>query len=432
MRQVLSRPSRLRGEMVPPGDKSISHRALILNAIARGEALVSGLSLGEDVLSTLRCLRQLGVAIDQLDSTGTAIVHGRGERGLEEPGDILDAGNSGTTMRLLSGVLAGQPFLSIVTGDSSLRTRPMDRIIKPLRLMGATILGRGGDSLPPLVIKDGELKGVEYSMPVASAQVKSCLLLAGLSAQGGTVLHQPAPSRDHTERMLQAMGVHLEVDGLTLRLTPGPVTAVDVKVPGDISTAAFWLVVGACHPDARLRLLGVGVNPTRAGILEVLRSMGARITLENQGTESGEPVADITVESSSLHGVEVAGDQIPSMIDELPALAVAACFAEGTTVIKDAAELRVKESDRIRTTVQELSRLGASIEERPDGIVVHGTGRLKGGLCQSHQDHRLAMALGVAGLLADGETLIQEAEAASVSYPAFWEEIGALRSQGKE
>lgn len=432
MRQVLSRPSRLRGEMVPPGDKSISHRALILNAIARGEALVSGLSLGEDVLSTLRCLRQLGVAIDQPDSTGTFVVHGRGERGLEEPGDILDTGNSGTTMRLLSGVLAGQPFLSIITGDSSLRTRPMDRVIKPLRLMGATILGRGGDSLPPLVIKGGELKGVEYSMPVASAQVKSCLLLAGLSAQGGTVLHQPAPSRDHTERMLQAMGVHLEVDGLTLRLSPGPITAVDVKVPGDMGLAAFWLVVGACHPDARLRLLGVGVNPTRAGILEVLRSMGARITLENQGTESGEPVADITVESSSLHGVEVAGDQIPMMIDELPALAVAACFAEGTTVIKDAQELRVKESDRIATTVQELSRLGASIEERPDGMVIRGTGWLKGDLCQSHQDHRLAMALGVAGLLADGETLIQEAEAASVSYPAFWEEIGALRSQGKE
>ena len=425
MRQVVRSPKVLRGCVHPPGDKSISHRALVLNAIARGTSAISGLSNGEDVHSTMACLKSLGVRIGPGDGEGAFLVHGS-QGQLEEPGDVLDAGNSGTSMRLLLGVLAGQPFLSVLTGDGSLRSRPMDRIVQPLRLMGAHVLGRHNDSLAPLVVRGGSLRGIEYTMPVSSAQVKSSIMLAGLFAQGDTVLHQPALSRDHTERMVCAMGGVVKCDGRSLLLRPGELAAVDVSVPGDISAAAFWIVAGLCHPDARIRIKGVGVNPTRAGILEALESMGAHISQEAPRLEGGEPVADLVVESSDLKATEVGGELIVRMIDELPVLAVAACFARGSTVIRDAQELRVKESDRILTTVKELSRLGARIRELPDGMVIDGTGRLAGGRGHSHGDHRLAMALGVAGLLSDGETAVDGAQAAGISYPQFWQHLGEV------
>jgi len=354
-----------------------------------------------------------------------------GEEGLREAEDMLDAGNSGTTMRLLTGLLAAQPFFSVLTGDESLRSRPMDRIIMPLRLMGANIWGRKGDSVAPLAIRGGNLKGIDYRLPVASAQVKSALLIAALFAQGSTTVEEPAPSRDHTERFLKAMGANLECEGCRITVFPSPasLTAIDVRVPGDISSAAFWLVAGAIHPDASIRVLNTGMNPTRTGVLEVLQAMGAKLEVKNERSEGGEPVADLRVESSQLIATCVEGEIIPRLIDEIPAIAVAACLAKGTTVIRDAAELRVKESDRISTTVQELSKLGARIEQLPDGMVIHGGGELRGGRCDSHQDHRLAMTLAVAGLVAEGETIVENAEVVEVSYPGFWDDLQAVSAE---
>ena len=427
MPQTIRSPERLAGTLAVPGDKSVSHRALILNAIADGSAVVTGLSDGADVRSTAACLRAMGVAIDPLDEPGSFRVSGPGN-GLVEPTDLLDAGNSGTSMRLLSGLLAGQDFLSVLTGDDSLRSRPMGRIVQPLQQMGAAIMGRGGDTLAPLTIRGGSLRSIEYAMPVASAQVKSCLMLAGLSAAGPTVLHQPALSRDHTERMMAAMGAPVETDGLALTLHPARLQAVDVAVPGDISSAAFWMVAGLIHPNARVTVTGVGLNPSRAGIIDALRMMGAgaALRLENERVEGGEPVADVVASSASLRGIELAGDIIPIMIDELPALAVAACFAAGETVIRDAAELRVKESDRIATTVSELTRLGGRLEPREDGMTIQGVGRLQGAEVASHGDHRLAMAMAVAGLAASGATVVRGAADAAVSYPTFWEHLESL------
>jgi len=421
----------LGGVLSVPGDKSISHRSLILNAIAHGEALVQGLSGGDDVISTMHCLQAMGVSIEPAGQTGSYRVSGRGPQ-LEEPSDILDAGNSGTSMRLLSGILASQSFVSVITGDGSLRTRPMQRIVQPLKQMGAQIMGRQNDALAPLTIRGGGLQGIEYDLPMASAQVKSAIMLAGLSASGETVIHQPALSRDHTERMVSAMGGKVEEDGLDLSVLPTELKAVDITVPGDISSAAFWIVAGLCHPNARILVRGVGLNPSRTGIVDVLQDMGAGDSLQlvGQRTEGGEPVADILVTSAGLHGVEIGGDMIPRMLDEVPILAVAACFAAGDTVIRDAAELRVKESDRIATTVSELTRLGASIEATEDGMIIHGkgpeAGALKGADCESHTDHRLAMSMAVAGLLADGETTVHGAPDASVSYPEFWQDLEML------
>jgi 3-phosphoshikimate 1-carboxyvinyltransferase len=333
-------------------------------------------------------------------------------------------------MRFLAGVLAAQPFLSVLSGDKSLRSRPMGRIVKPLKAMGVEIWGRGDGSLAPLAIRGASLQGIEYTLPVASAQVKSALLLAGLYAQGETVLHQPAVSRDHTERMLGSMGTNLAEKGLTLTVGPGELQSVDIDVPADFSSAACWLVTGVCHPRAEIRLPGVGINPGRGGLLEALSMMGADISIEDRREQGSEPISDLVARTSSLKGAEIGGDLIPSMVDEIPLLALAACFAEGTTVICDASELRVKESDRIRATVQGLSRLGAEIEERPDGMVIQGTGRLVGAACRSYGDHRLAMALGVAGLLAEGETKIQGAEAAAVTYPGFWNDLQGLAVGG--
>ncbi len=427
----ISRPVSLGGILSVPGDKSISHRSMLLNAIARGAALVQGLSGGDDVISTMRCLQAMGVSIDPAGAPGSYTVTGQGPQ-LTEPSDILDTGNSGTSMRLLSGILASQPFVSVITGDASLRGRPMRRIVQPLKQMGAQIMGRQDDSLAPLVVRGGGLQGIEYDLPMASAQVKSAIMLAGLSATGNTVIHQPALSRDHTERMVQAMGGKIEENGLDLVIHPAELKAVDITVPGDISSAAFWMVAGLCHPDAHILIRGVGLNPSRTGIVDVLFEMGAGDSLQlvDQRIEGGEPVADILVTSTELHGVEIGGDMIPRMLDEVPILAVAACFAAGDTVIRDATELRVKETDRIATTVGELTRLGANIEPREDGMVIHGRPSGKGGLtgadCESRGDHRLAMSMAVAGLLASGETTVHGAADTSVSYPDFWQDLDLL------
>ncbi|MYB84333.1 MAG: 3-phosphoshikimate 1-carboxyvinyltransferase, partial [Chloroflexi bacterium] len=359
MQMTVRRPRRLRGDVTPPGDKSISHRAAIFNAIADGEARVENYGTGADLASTLRVLRGLGTQIERHDDGAFTVRGGI----LSEPSDILNTGNSGTTTRLMAGVLAGQPFMSVMTGDRSIRSRPMARIVDPLRLMGAEVDGRDGGRLAPLTFRGGSLHGIEYRMPVASAQVKSALLLAGLFAEGETTLEQPAVSRDHTELMFRSMGVEVVEDGLTVSVRPGRLTAMDVTVPADISSAAYWLVGGICHPDAEVRVRNVGVNPTRTGILDALAMMGADVSVENERTEGGEPVADLVARSSSLRATEIGGDLIPRLVDEVPVLALAACFAEGTTVIRDASELRVKESDRLMASRVELSRSGAQVEE---------------------------------------------------------------------
>ena len=345
---------------------------------------------------------------------------------LAEPSDVLNTGNSGTTTRLMAGVLAGQPFMSVMTGDRSIRSRPMARIVDPLRLMGANVDGRDGGRLAPLTFRGGSLHGIEYRMPVASAQVKSALLLAGLFAEGETTLEQPAVSRDHTELMFRSMGVEVIEDGLTVRVRPGRLSAMDVTVPADISSAAYWLVAGVCHPDAEVRVRNVGVNPTRTGILDALAMMGADVSVENERTEGGEVVADLVARSSSLRAAEIGGDLIPRLVDEVPVLALAACFAEGTTVIRDASELRVKESDRLMASRVELSRSGAQVEELDDGLRITGGRALHGATHRTYADHRIAMTMGVAGLIAAGETTVQSAQTASVSYPTFWDDLGSL------
>ena len=418
---------RLDGEVVPPGDKSISHRAAILNSLASGEAEIDNFAPGGDCLSTLRCLKALGVKIGRKGSqdSPTLLVSGTGRDGLKEASNVLDARNSATTMRLLGGLLASQPFLSVITGDASLRNRPMGRLIEPLRLMGAEIWGRGQDSFAPLVIKGKRLRSIDFTLPVPSAQIKSAILLAGLFARGNTVIHQKTLSRDHTERMLRQMGASLESEGNSISLLPltNPLVPLNLRVPGDISSAAYFLVAAAIHPNARIVIRDCGINPTRTGIIDILLAMGARLKIDHERLEAGEPLADIVVESSELRGIEVGGDIIPRLIDEIPVLAVAGCVARGKTVIKDAGELRVKESDRIATVVNELSRLGAKIEPLPDGMVIYGGRPLSGTEVDSHLDHRLAMSLAVAGLVAKGETTIEHAQVAQVSYPAFWQSL---------
>ena len=428
-------PMSLGGVATPPGDKSISHRAILLNTIAEGSAIVSNLCVGDDRDSILRCMRHLGAQIKRLPNhvhddqhldTDCFLVRGSGLDGLTEPISVLNAGNSGTTMRLVAGLLAGQPFFSVLTGDRSLRRRPMDRIIRPLTHMGATIMGREDNRFAPMAVRGGNLRGIEYELPVASAQLKSSLLIAGLYAEGETTVIEPAKSRDHTERLMKAMGANIEQDDLHHTIRRSRLRAENIRVPGDISAAAFWMVAGACHPDATIRVRSVGINPSRTGILEVIEAMGARVRLENVHEDLGEPAADIVIESSDLTGVEIGGDIIPRVIDELPVIALAACFARGTTVIRDAAELRVKESDRIEATVDGLRRLGANVEELQDGMVIRGGQKLIGTTCRSFGDHRIAMTMGIAGLLADGETTVLGADDASISYPAFWETLESL------
>jgi len=427
LKKIVS-PKQLIGEIAVPGDKSISHRALILNSLANGSSQISNLSPGRDCLSTTTCLKALGVSITK--ETGkepVILINGVGNTGFTEPKDILNAGNSGTTIRLLGGVLAAQPFLSIITGDSSLRSRPMKRLIEPIRLMGGEIYGRHNDSLAPLVIRGRRLHGINYTLPVPSAQIKSAILLAGLLAEGDTTL-QGQTSRDHTERLLKRMGANLEINGTRISLAPlkTPLTAVDLHIPGDISSAAYWLVAGAIHPNAHIKIINCGVNPTRTGVIDALLAMGANLKMENKRQEGDEPVADLCVQSSRLKGVEICGGLIPRLIDEIPLLAVAACFAEGKTVIRDATELRIKESDRIASTAKELTRLGARIEELPDGMVIYGTKKLLGAEVRSYSDHRLVMSLTVAGLVARGTTSIRNARVAEISNPHFWQELKEL------
>jgi 3-phosphoshikimate 1-carboxyvinyltransferase len=426
IRTIKSCP-RLEGEVVLPGDKSISHRAAILNSLAKGKAEIDNFAPGADCLSTIRCLKALGVKIGRKGSrdSPTLSVSGTGEDGLKEANNVLDARNSATTMRLLGGLLASQPFLTVITGDISLRSRPMGRLIEPLRLMGADVSGRGQDSFAPLIIKGKELRGIDFTLPVPSAQIKSAILLAGLFARGNTVLHQRIVSRDHTERMLRQMGASLESKGNSISLLPltSPLQALSLRVPGDISSAAYFLVAAAIHPDARIVIRDCGINPTRTGIIDILLAMGASLKMDNERLEAGEPLADIVVESSELKGIEVGGDIIPRLIDEIPVLAVAGCVARGKTVIRDAGELRVKESDRIATVVNELSRLGAQIEPLTDGMAIYGGRVLSGTEVDSHFDHRLAMSLAIASLIARRETTIKHAQVAEVSYPAFWQTL---------
>jgi len=417
----------LRGRIRVPGDKSISHRALMLGAIAQGETRIQGLLLGEDPRSTARCFQAMGVEISSLEDEWVT-VRGVGLGNLQEPAEVLDAGNSGTTLRLMLGLLASHPdrFFA-VTGDNSLRSRPMGRVIKPLTEMGATIWGRRDNSLAPLAIRGKALRPNHYHSPIASAQVKSCVLLAGLLTEGRTTVTEPSLSRDHSERMLQAFGANLTVDQPNRTVTvngPATLTGQTVIVPGDISSAAFWLVGAAITPGSELVVENVGVNPTRTGVLEALQAMNADITLENERLVTGEPVADLRVRYGPLTAASFSGDLIPRMIDEIPILAVAALFAKGTTIIKDASELRVKESDRLAVMASELNRMGAKITELPDGLeITGGLSTLTGAEVDSYTDHRVGMSLAIAALRATGMTTLRRAEAAAISYPTFWDTL---------
>lgn len=420
---TIRRPaSPLQGLIQVPGDKSISHRALMLGAIATGETKIQGLLLGEDPRSTAECFRALGAKISELN-TEQVLVQGIGIGQLREPLDVLNAGNSGTTLRLLLGILASHPErFFVITGDDSLRSRPMSRVVKPLQQMGAQIGGRHHNALAPLAIQGQTLKPIHYRSPIASAQVKSCVLLAGLMAHGQTTVTEPVLSRDHSERMLRAFGAEVAVDPDTRSATvtgPARLQGQTVIVPGDISSAAFWLVAGAIVPGSDLQIVNVGVNPTRTGVLDVLERMGANITQSNQRLVAGEPVADLRVRAGALQACEIGGDLIPRLIDEIPILAVAAVFAQGTTVIRDAAELRVKESDRIAAIATQLNRLGAKVTELPDGLEITGGTPLKGTAVDSYNDHRIAMSLAIAALNATGSTNIDRAAAAAISYPGF-------------
>ncbi|MGQ9560143.1 MAG: 3-phosphoshikimate 1-carboxyvinyltransferase [Candidatus Oleimicrobiaceae bacterium] len=399
------------------GDKSISHRALICGAIAEGLTRIHNLCPGRDVLSTVACLRELGA---EIEVNGTeAVVRGVAARGLRAPRAVLDAGNSGTTMRLLAGVLAGQPFAATITGDASLQQRPMARVIEPLTMMGAHIECRP-EGLAPLRIHGARLRAISYAMPVASAQVKSAVLLAGLYADGQTEVVEPRPTRDHTERLLPQFGAPVEVVGNRVAVRgPARLHGATVVVPGDISSAAFFVAAAAALPGSCLRVAGVGINPTRTGAIDVLRSMGARIALEQEHTD-GEPTGDLLVRAGQLRAVEIGGELVPRLIDELPVLAVAATQAQGVTRIHGAKELRVKESDRIRAVAVNLRAMGAEVEELHDGLVIPGPQRLRGAVVDSFGDHRIAMSFAVAGLLADGSTQIRGAECVDISFPGFF------------
>lgn len=419
MRGVFIKPvSSVAGEIAVPGDKSISHRAALLGGMAHGETHVSNFLLGQDCLSTLRCLKQLGVSSER---QGTEVwIRGEGMEAWTEPTEVLDAGNSGTTSRLMLGVLAGSPFAVTLTGDASLRTRPMRRVTDPLKQMGAQIIGRQGDNLFPLTMKGGQLHGQTFRTAVASAQVKSAIILAGLRASGETCVEEPVSSRDHTERMLRGFGVEVLSEKTVVRVHGGArLTGQEVSVPGDISSAAFFLVLGSLAGRGELILPNVGVNPTRTGILDALRAMGADIELIDVTEICGELRATLCVRPARLKGIEIGGDMIPRLIDEIPILALAASLAEGETVIRDAAELRVKESDRIHTVAEGLNALGAKVEELPDGLRIQGQPSLRGGQANSFGDHRLAMTWAIAGLLSQQGISVEDMAAADVSYPEF-------------
>ena len=420
----------LKGTVSVPGDKSISHRCIMFGSIAEGTTEIHNFLPGADCLATIRCFRALGIDIRQEGSTVT--VHGKGLHGLSAPSHILDVGNSGTTTRLLSGILAGQPFESRLSGDESLNSRPMKRIIDPLRQMGADITSVLGNGCAPLCITPSRLHGIHYDSPVSSAQVKSCILLAGLYADGETSVTEPGLSRNHTELMLKEFGADIRsVHNLDCSRTTAVIRPCEelhgqkITVPGDISSAAYFIAAGLIVPDSEIRITNVGINPTRAGMLKVCEDMGAQIELSNERTEGGEKIADITVKTSRLHGTVIEGDIIPALIDEIPIIAVMAAVAEGTTIIRDAAELKVKETDRIETVTDNLKAMGCDITPAPDGMIING-GRLKGASIHTLLDHRIAMAFSIAALAAEGRTHILDSKCVDVSYPTFYDTFEEL------
>jgi 3-phosphoshikimate 1-carboxyvinyltransferase len=402
-----------------PGDKSVSHRAVMLGAIAHGDTEIEGFLPGADCLATIRCFREMGVEIEQYSSTSLK-VKGKGLEGLKEPHHPLNVGNSGTTIRLMLGILASAPFFATVVGDESIARRPMGRVTEPLRRMGATIDGREQGKFTPLAVRGGSLRGICHESPVASAQVKSCLLLAGLHAEGITTVREPHLTRDHTERMLAAFGVEVERGEMEVRIRGGQrLTGTRIRIPGDISSAAFVLAAALMVPGSRVTVEEVGINPTRTGILDAFRMMGAEVTVEQTGVWGGEPVGRVTVKSGELKGIEIGGEWIPRLIDEIPVLAVVATQVNGTTVIRDAAELKVKETDRIAAVAGELRKLGAEVLETEDGLVIHGPVQLRGGTVDSRGDHRIGMAMAVAGLAAGSDVRIDGSEMFDVSFPGF-------------
>jgi 3-phosphoshikimate 1-carboxyvinyltransferase len=423
-----SRP--LRGTVTVPGDKSITHRALILGALAQGHTQITGYSRGEDCLNTLGVIRGLGIDVQEIPEG--LDVTGKGLWGLTEPANVLDCGNSGTGLRLLAGVLAGQRFFSVLTGDASLRSRPMGRVVKPLRKMGATITGRRGGDLAPIAIQGGALQSVVYESPVASAQIKSCVLLAGLFVDGTTTIKEPMKSRDHSERMLTYLGIPVRVDGCTVQIDgQQPFDGKPITVPGDISAAAFFLVAASIVPDSEVLLTGIGLNPERTGILDALSAMGADIAILNTREESGEPVGDLRVRATRLTGTTIEPELIPKTIDELPILCVAAALADGETRITGAQELRVKETDRIHAMAIELARIGVVVEEQPDGLVIQGGSTLRGALCQSYGDHRVVMSLAIAGLVAKEPVVIEDVDCVETSFPGFHSKLLDLLTNSK-
>ncbi|MEK7271908.1 MAG: 3-phosphoshikimate 1-carboxyvinyltransferase, partial [Nitrospirota bacterium] len=412
----------LKGESSPPPDKSISHRAIIISSLSEGKSIIRNFLNAEDPLRTCNAFRQMGINIEEgsrvqgFKGSRDLVINGKGLNGLKKPEGIIDCGNSGTTMRLLCGVLAGQPFSATLTGDSSLMRRPMQRVIIPLAEMGAVIQSEKG--YPPLAIKGGDLKPIDYKSPVASAQVKSAVLLAGLYCDGITSVSEPEKSRDHTERMLKAAGVNIEIKNLKVSVTgKAKLKPLDTTIPGDFSSAAFFIVAGAIVTDSKILIKNVGINLTRTGLLDILKKMGADITLKNKREVSGEPVSDIYINHSQLKGIEIGGDMIPKAIDEFPILCIAASLAQGTTKITGAKELRVKESDRISSMANELRKMGVEVEELPDGITIKGRERLKAATVQSYGDHRVAMSMAIAGLVADGETIVKDTECVNTSFP---------------
>jgi 3-phosphoshikimate 1-carboxyvinyltransferase len=423
MSDLLIKPSRgLSGEITLPGDKSLSHRAVLFSAIAEGDTIINGFLVGEDTQNTAKAVQAMGIAVEGL-GTERLVVHGKGLDGLAEPVDVLDLGNSGTGMRLLAGLLAGQNFFSVLSGDQYLRKRPMARIVEPLRRMGAAIDGRSGGKLAPLSIRGGgsAIKPIDYLSPVASAQVKSALLLAGLYADGITSVREPSKSRDHTERMFRFFGLDVVEEGTTVSVrgrqrlrAKGP-----LDIPADISSAAFFIVAASIVPGSDVTIRNVGVNPTRTGVIDVLLQMGADITLNSRREQAGEPVADIRVRHRKLSAARIEGAVVPRAIDEIPVLSVAASYAAGKTVIKDAAELRVKESDRIATMAAELRRMGVMVTEFSDGMEIIGREVLDGALCESHGDHRIAMSMAVAGLAARGDSVVRDTGWIDTSFPGF-------------
>lgn len=417
--------TKINGTVKVPGDKSISHRAVMFGSLAKGTTEITGFLQGADCLSTISCFRKMGINI--VNNGDTVTVHGKGIHGLCAPESMLDVGNSGTTTRLISGILAGQDFTSTLNGDASIQKRPMDRIITPLRMMGADISGHDGTTLAPLTIKGHPLNAIDYLSPVASAQVKSCVLLAGLYADGCTSVTEPSLSRNHTELMLSAFGADIRSEGLKASVLPArQLFGQSVHVPGDISSAAYFIAAGLIAGNGEILVENVGINPTRDGIIRVCQAMGGNLTILNERLAGGEPVADILVRPSSLHGTVVEGDIIPTLIDEIPIIAILAAYADGDTVIRDAAELKVKESNRIDAMVNNLSLMGADIEGTDDGMIIHGGKPLHGALIDSYSDHRIAMSFAIASLNAIGTTTIRDAECVNISYPDFYAHLKEL------